>query len=272
MLKNKSYALLPILVTVFASILVSLTSCRSGKEYPVTSFGTISVNRTVPLTDSKGFPKCNFIFSFRYAAGQNKQINETINNTLIRELLDEGKSSPAVAVDSFIARYSLLYKTQTASLYKNDIKNAQTAGWYSFYYTLKTYTEDGADSVICYKSDFERFEGGPQAYHVKRWLNFHKETGKRIVLSDIFRPGYENALSQLLLKALMEKFNFKNEQAMHNAGFLNNAEMYPSDNYLIKPDALVFLYNTSEIAPRTAGDIELTIPGDELEDLLRTYN
>lgn len=266
MKRKKSYLLL-LCGILLTGLMVTVTSCKKKKVYPETPFATIQVKKAVKLTEGTS-PICTFNLSFAYANGQNKRINDAINETLIKEIFSEDSLSPKVAVDSFIGNYTYLYKTQTAALYKNDIKTGETKKWYSFYYTLKTETTNGGDGIICYLSDFEKYEGGPQAYHVKRWLNFSKETGKRITLNDILKPGYEPALSQLLLKKLIEKYNFKDENAMHAAGFLNNAEMYPSDNYQIKDHALVFLYNESEIAPRTAGETELTISLDDLEDWL----
>lgn len=252
-------------------LLVTVTSCTRKKVYPEIPFKTIQVKKTVKLINGNS-PICTFNMSLAYANGQNKSVNNAINETLMKEILAEDSLAPQAAVDSFISNYTRLYTTQTAGLYKNDIKNNETNKWYSFYYTLKTKVEDGAEGIICYLSDFEKYEGGPQAYHVKRWINFNKETGRRMTLSDVLKPGYEPALSQLLQKKLMEKYNFKDENALHAAGFLTNAEMYPSDNYKIMEHALVFLYNESEIAPRTAGETELTVSLDELKDRLVNNN
>lgn len=266
MKKNKLY-IVSLCGVLLLSLLATLSGCRQKKVYPDTPFATIRAKKTVKLADNAS-PICTFDLSLAYANGQNKGFNAAINETLIREIFSEDSLSPKNAVDSFIGNYTTLYRTQTAALYRNDLKTGETNKWYSFYYTLKTETHEGAEGVICYLSDFEKYEGGPQAYHVKRWLNFSKETGKRLTLNDILKRGYEPLLSGLLLKKLMEKYNLKDENALHAAGFLNNAEMYPSDNYQIKDHALVFLYNESEIAPRTAGETELTISLDDLEDWL----
>lgn len=267
-MKRKRLYFISLCGMLIAGILLTFSGCKKKKEYPETPFTQITTKKTVRLTEGAS-PICTFDLTFTYANGQNKSINNAINQVLIKEIFAEDSLSPKAAVDSFIKNYSLLYKTQTAALYKNDIKNRETNKWYSFYYILKTQQTNGGDSIICYLSDFEKFEGGPQAYHVKRWLNFNKENGKRITLDTIFKPGYESVLSELLLKKLMEKYNFKNENALHTAGFLNNAEMYPSDNYQIKEHAIVFLYNASEIAPYTAGETELTISLDDMEDWLK---
>lgn len=256
-----------IYILLVAGMFFLLTSCNK-KEYPETPFSTVQVKKSVKLLDNAS-PLCTFDMKFAYANGTDKRINEAINKTLVKEIFDEDSLSPKAAVDSFIVTYSGLYRTQTATLYRNDVKNSDTDKWYSFYYTLNTKTEEGNDSVICYKSDFERFEGGPQAYHVKRWLNFNKETGRLMTLDSILKSGYEPALSALLLRKLMEKYNLKDENAVHSAGFLNNAEMYPSANYMMKDHAIVFLYNASEIAPQTMGETELTIGLDDLEDWLK---
>lgn len=244
-----------------------ITGCGK-KEYPETPFAALQVKRSVKLMDNAS-PSCSFDLSLSYANGANKRINEAINKTITKEILGNDSLAPKAAVDSFISEYTRMYRTQTAALYKNDMKNNETNKWYSFYYTLKTDIEDGNDSIICYRSDFEKYEGGPQAYHTKRWLNFNRGNGALVTLDTILKPGYEPVLSGLLLKKLMEKYNFKDENAMHSAGFLNNAEMYPSDNYMIKEHALVFLYNVSEIAPYTAGETELTVSLDDLEDWLK---
>ncbi len=251
-----------------AMVLVAWAACGKSKSYPDITFSTVKVEKRILLTEGDA-PSCVFSLALQYAASPRKEVNERINQVLVRELLDEDSLSPKAAVDTFVTRYAGMYTTQTASLYQHEQKTAETRKWYSFSYKLSTQVEEGGDGILCYLSDFTKYEGGPEEYHSKRWLNFSKETGKRIVLGDILKPGYEPALDKLLLAALMEKRACQTEQALHAAGYLNNAEMYPSDNYLIKDHALVFLYHAGEIAPSDKGEIELTISLDDLEDWLK---
>lgn len=249
----------------------AFTGCRKKKIFPAIPFSTYHVKKVARLLESVS-PLCTFDLSLAYANGQDKAVNDAVNREIVKEILSEEMASPEAATDSFIRNYTALYKTQTASLYTHADRTKEDPKWYSYYYILKTTTQEGGDGIICYLSNFERYEGGMQAYHVKRWLNFSKETGRRLTLKDILKPGYEPALAELLQQKLMDTYHFKDENVMHAAGFLNNTEMYPSDNYRIEQHALVFLYNESEIAPRTCGETELTISLDDLKDWVKDNN
>ena len=53
------------------------------------------------------------------------------------------------------------------------------------------------------------------------------------------------------------------------AEYLLVSEILPSDNFKVTEDGITFIYNPYEIAAYAAGTIRITIPWDELQDILR---
>ena len=46
-------------------------------------------------------------------------------------------------------------------------------------------------------------------------------------------------------------------------------EIKPNGNFLLSEEGIVYIFNQYEIAPYAAGVIELTIPWDEVSDILK---
>ena len=51
---------------------------------------------------------------------------------------------------------------------------------------------------------------------------------------------------------------------------LNDGGLFVPDNFLLKKDHVVFVYNRYDIAPYSAGDFVLTVSNDELQPYYNT--
>lgn len=96
---------------------------------------------------------------------------------------------------------------------------------------------------------------------------FDTKTGKEIVLSDIFLPGYEEKLTALLEKQFRKDNEVPAEQTLQEFGLFVDT-IVPTENFFITPNAIGFTYVPYEIGPYAAGQIEITIPFSTLTSLL----
>ena len=88
------------------------------------------------------------------------------------------------------------------------------------------------------------------------------------MLADIFVPGYEQRLSDLLQKALCDNVGVSSIKELKDQGYLYSMDMFPSENFILGNEAITFIYNPYEIAPYEKGAIELTINYSQIDDIL----
>lgn len=249
-------------------VLGAFSACnRAPKEL---TFEEITRNETVELCDDEHAPTCDIHLELAFAQNEDS-VAQSINESIIRAVFNYEHLQPEVAVDSFVANYIHTYRKELLPYYKEDKQSdANSMSWYSYYYHAEGETEQGVEGVVNYKLDVEGYEGGAHGYHTTIYLNFQLTDGHLMTLSEIFNEGYEADLSALLLDKLMEKMKVKSLGELQEMGFLVWTDMYPSSNFLLKEDEIVFLYNAYEIAPYAAGTTVLKIPYTELTDLLKS--
>jgi len=114
------------------------------------------------------------------------------------------------------------------------------------------------------------YHGGPHGIDLTSYVNWDIKANKSIALNDIFVTGYQDKLNQVA-----EQIFRKNEKLQDTAK-LNNGRTYffkdnkfsLSDNYLITPEGIQFLYNVYTIKPYAAGKTDLLVPYAQIKALL----
>ena len=88
-------------------------------------------------------------------------------------------------------------------------------------------------------------------------------------MKDIFVPGYEQELNDLIVKALCKEYNVSDLNALRNKTIFMGIDVYAPDNFIIGTDDITFIYSSDEIACHAEGEIRATIKNKDLERLLR---
>lgn len=91
-----------------------------------------------------------------------------------------------------------------------------------------------------------------------RYINYAIKEGKILSLSDIFKPGYEDTLRDML-----------KERVMENPEAFEDAEVSIPDNFYIGVEGITFVYGLYEVAPYSAGEIEIPFYIYELNEILK---
>ena len=261
------------LTSLLALATVLLCACGGSNSRTATikglEFDSIVVDSTLALTGSENSPKCQVRLSIQYVKGENA---EKMNALLLRSgvlspdylSLGSQKLSPKQSVDSFVRRFLSEYKQEYGELYRNDTEHAAS---YNCTYRVTTYTQNGADNVLNYIAEVYTYGGGEHGVSQTIARNINVKTGKLIQLADLFKPGYQPNLCELITKKCLKRFDVDNIDELKAKGIFIDGEVYASENFILGDDNITFIYCEDEIAPHDIGEIR--IDNDELESQLK---
>jgi hypothetical protein len=139
-------------------------------------------------------------------------------------------------------------------------------GWY-MNVSGEVVRNDSAFLVIRIQS--ESYTGGAHGVHNFQFMNFNPINGETVALEDIFIEGFEEPLNRLALNAFRDARNLAPNTDPRAEGFsFYNDRYYNPDNFAVLKDEILFYFNYYEIAPYSAGPTTISIPLEDLEDLL----
>ena len=261
----------------FMTIVVAtlLTACNGSthsakeQEKDCTKFTTISRKDTCYLEDGdKESPKYLSCVSVNVAESDNKELETKINNTILYTIFEYENLEMDAAIDSFISgTFNEYYDLRPE--YFNVKQMNRNPVWFNFEYDLKTDVEYGRDNTIIYKIENFYFSGGAHPNTVVTYINFNPETGDEIKLDDIFKENYEEMLNNRLIDALANKIGAKSRKEIMEKGYLTFNDIYPTENFMLKQDSILFFYNRYDIAPYATGTTTLGFSYEELSDIMK---
>ena len=104
------------------------------------------------------------------------------------------------------------------------------------------------------------FMGGAHPNTTIAFANFNLRTGESLKLSDLLKNGYNNSLARIAEREFQKVQGITNGADYNSLGFLfNNNQFSLTDNFAMSDTALVFLYNSYEIAPYSFGQTEIIL-------------
>jgi hypothetical protein len=117
------------------------------------------------------------------------------------------------------------------------------------------------DGMISYTRYISGYSGGAHGMDHLTARIFSLKSGEVITEEDLFKPGYIPTLTKALRGNLLESFE--------KIELLWDTEIDPSDDYYITPEGITYIYQRYDISSYAMGIIKITVPWDELKDILR---
>jgi hypothetical protein len=215
-----------------------------------------------PLSFSKACGDCNGepcvtadIESLRVVFAKNPHAADRINAAIANWALqlDNGKVAKTMreAVEQFVNRLCQPLEA--------DAKKYPESFGPPWNETRTLSIEHVSARVLCLSLLEVEYTGGAHPGESLRYQNFRVATGRRIKLSDIFKPGFEKSLNAIAERDLPADPSFYTFQEGHFK--LNN-------NFCIGANGLTFHFQSHEITSTNGGDT-LLLPYSDLKDLLR---
>lgn len=248
----------------------ALCSCSSSTDDGI-SLSQASIERQVELSKTDKSPHCEVELKLHYVKGSGSKagIAKAINETIVKRLFDMSGLTMQQAVDSFANQYTRDYVKNCLPLYREDSGDPLKSAWYEYRYSITTETQQERDHTLTYLATLDYYEGGAHGINQLLVMNFDTESGQLITLSDVFAPGYDKKLNELLLNALMEETGTTTIEQLHDMGYLFATNIFAPENFILGTDAITFIYNPYEIAPYAVGTTRLTIGNSDLQGIMK---
>lgn len=111
------------------------------------------------------------------------------------------------------------------------------------------------------------YYGGAHGMYATGYVSYDLKNKKRLQLSDVFKPGYEEKIQVFLERALRRQFKLKSDEPLSEVLFDDSIGL--TENFGLTGKGIYFNYVPYEIASYAAGEIKLYVPFAEIADLLQ---
>jgi len=233
--------------------------------------------RTYHLYNKKSNPACSLKINFFYPEIYlNKEMSEMLQNYFIKSFFGQEYvgQAPKDVVKAYSKAYEEQYKEvfEKSGMYKNEVDRASKNGdeiqnfasLYIFEKTMRNTILFNSGNVISQVVNIYEYTGGAHGFSSTQGMVLDINTGKEIKYEDIFYENTEEAISALLLSALMEERKYTSLQALMDAGFDFDI-LHPSSNFVADDKGITFIYNPYELGAYVLGVIEIVVPYSDLD-------
>ena len=105
------------------------------------------------------------------------------------------------------------------------------------------------------------YSGGAHGMDALSGKTFFLDSGNVVTEDVLFTEGYEERLTEALRAHLLDDIEYPD--------ILFDTEITPSENFYITQEGITYIYQRYEVGPYAMGIIEVTVPWNEIQDILR---
>lgn len=134
------------------------------------------------------------------------------------------------------------------------------------YSTVNASVTELSEQLISYDVEASSYLGGAHPFSANRPFTYDLLTGRVLTLDNMFLPGSTDALTAIVTSALARQMGIRESQ-LDRYGIFTSQLTYPGAPW-IDGGAIVFHYNTYEIASYASGPIDVTVYPYEVDSLL----
>lgn len=246
----------------------NILSTIFGNDEKIT-FEKFEEDTSVPIDSlTPGSPKFTSKITLHTAKCNNKDIENKINNTIIYRAFGYEDMNADSACNKFFNEMKNEYLSLRPE-YLNEKSMNGGGEWFNYNYDIDGNAENNGKGVINYTLETNYYTGGSHGAYVLTYINFDAETGNEIGLEDIFKENYEEVLTDRLTNALAKHIGAESLEQIHEKGYLTLNDMYPTENFALESDSIIFFYNNYDIAPYSMGRTRLVFAYEELKDIMK---
>lgn len=219
------------------------------------------------LLDSLAQNSPSLTINLSLETASDKQNHATeINNIIMYAVYGHEAYNPIEATRIFIDEISQEYYSLRAD-YINVRDVEESPVWLNHKYDIQGRVYEIHNDIINYIVQSDIYTGGTHSPTTRTYINIDARTGREIRLDDIFIEGYEEQLTNILTDSLLENYD---EENIDEARRYITENIYPTENFILGRDSIIFMYNSYDIAPRSHKSTRIAISMNDIKDLLRT--
>ena len=117
-----------------------------------------------------------------------------------------------------------------------------------------------------YLVSYYSFRGGAHGIQTLSNIVFDAKTGDQIQETDLFVPGYEAPVAQLLRLAVKASMEEEDPELMQ---LVNLEEVVPNGNFSVGSNGVQWLFQPYEVGPYALGIVSATLSWEDLKPFLK---
>ena len=237
----------------FASALLILAACDMVRTE------TYQDDLVMPLEEGQN-DSLFFSLSIEYVVtGMKVETRQNINNTIVAQAFDMESGFGTLEETAIRYRENLIdeYMNENAVL-ENGIRSWEDRVGGAFDKKYKHYMN--------YLVSYYSFRGGAHGIQTLSNIVFDSKTGKQVHEADLFAPGYEAPVAQLLRLAIKSAMEAEDPELMQ---LVNLEEVAPNGNFSVHEDGMEWLFQPYEVGPYALGIVSATLSWEDLKPFMK---
>jgi hypothetical protein len=241
-------------ILLFASALLLLASCDMVRT------DTYQDDLVMPLEDGQTDSLFLSISLEYVVTGMKVEVRQNINKAIVAQAFDlEGGEEATLEETAIRYRENLIdeYMNENAVL-ENGVRSWEDRVGGAFDKKYKHYMN--------YLVSYYSFRGGAHGIQTLSNIVFDSKTGKQVHEADLFAPGYEAPVAQLLRLAIKSAMEAEDPELMQ---LVNLEEVAPNGNFSVHEDGMEWLFQPYEVGPYALGIVSATLSWEDLKPFMK---
>lgn len=159
-----------------------------------------------------------------------------------------------IYVDSLAKDFrALASEMSSAGMYEGG-REEEVAEWFD---TITGYYAGSKGHYSSYVIEVSGYSGGAHPESGVIGLVFNLLDGSQLTLDDLFVPGFDEVLGELITSHVAESLPEGGEEALFTTSIM------PTGNFVLTGRSITFIYNPYEIGPYSLGPVHISVPVKE---------
>ncbi len=238
---------------LFVSALLLLASCDMMRTE------TYQDDLVMPLEEGQA-DSLFFSVSIEYVVtGMKVEVRQNINKIIVSQVFDLEGVEGTLEETAFRYRENLIdeYMNENAVL-ENGVRSWEDRVGGAFQKKYKNY--------LNYLVSYYSFRGGAHGIQTLSNIVFDAKTGEQVHEADLFTPGYEAPVTQLLRLAVKSSMEEEDPEFMQ---LVNLEQVVPNGNFSVHEDGVEWLFQPYEVGPYALGIVSATLSWEELKPFMK---
>lgn len=239
-------------------ILMCAAGCARNPHFDVlNSYAESSVPAKAGLPVSY---RTEVSLDYPMAKGDTSHVVTSMRTTIVASALGwqfdtvDVERAVQVYVDSLSGDFSSLsLNMENAGMY-DDSQDGEVSEWYD---TVTGYFAGSKKHYSSYVIEYSSYSGGAHPESGVIGLVFDLLSGAQVTLDDLFVPGFDETLGDLISRHAAESLPDGAAEALFSPSIM------PTGNFVLTGKTITFIYNPYEIGPYSLGPVHIQVPVKE---------
>ena len=274
------------------SILIISCNNRVDSKFRVENdieFDTIRTAKRHYIDEDQKNPYCDIRIEFVFPKTNKETELNSIQQFFVKSMFGSSfeQLSPEQAVDAYISNYFINYSKDANTFREtvvdmnelnslipdidlHDSEHVMNDMFYSYFESISDSITFNQYDIISFQVKQSNSKGKPNSFYVS-FSNYvlNLNTGKQILEGDIFIAGYDKAMQNIIIAALIEKNDVETLEDLEDIGYFGIREIVPNKNFLINDKGITYTFNKGEYSAYQLDAPEVFIPYNIIGPLLR---